>query len=89
MRAALTSLVLTLTVLGSAVDAQAFFRPSGPPGAQIASEGLGYSVVQAPSARSRSFRIVLACTVAWRNAVAHCPTPAHSAYCPQAKIVCR
>jgi hypothetical protein len=89
MRAALPSLALALMVFGSEAEALTLFRPSGPPGAQLATEGLGYSVVQAPSARARSFRVVLACTVAWRNAVAHCPTPAHSAYCPQAKIVCR
>ena len=52
----------------------------------------GLSVVHVPVGTApRSYRIIMACTVGpSRNAVAHCPTPAHSAYCTdRGRLVCR
>jgi len=58
--------------------------------ARLPAQGIGYSVVQsARGTPARPYRIRLACTTGYRNATALCPTPAHLAYCPQARIVCR
>jgi hypothetical protein len=90
MRTGFIAFALALAA-SSAAQAQQLVVLQGrnaPAVARLASEGIGYSVVQGPATR-RGFRVQLACTVAYRNATSYCPTAAHDSYCPQARIVCR
>jgi hypothetical protein len=95
MRTGVTAIALALSVVSSAAQAQRInVVVRGQPVqaiARLASEGIGYSVVHVPVGTApRSYRVIMACTVGpSRNAVAHCPTPAHSAYCTdRARLVC-
>ena len=87
MRAGKRMALVALGVLAFGTGAAAQTPGSS---ARLPAQGIGYSVVQsAPGTPARPYRIRLACTVGYRNATALCPTPAHLAYCPQARIVCR
>lgn len=90
--AALALLGLTATEAGAFVATERFDARIGgrtvPVTARLATEGLGYSVVQSiPDPRGR-FRVHVTCREGgFRRAL--CPTPAHEAYCPTARIACR
>jgi hypothetical protein len=88
---------LALSLIGSQASAFDFTterfdarvgRRVVPVTARLATEGLGYSVVQdIPDARGR-FRVQVTCREGgFRRTL--CPTPAHEAYCPWARIACR
>ena len=56
--------------------------------ARLATEGLGYSVVQTMPDRRGRFLVHVTCREGgFRRAL--CPTPVHEAYCPTARIACR
>ena len=56
--------------------------------ARLATEGLGYSVVQTLPDRQGRFHVHVTCREGgFRRAL--CPTPMHEAYCPHARIACR
>jgi len=90
--AALAVLALTASDAGAFSTTERFIaRIDGrtvPMTARLATEGLGYSVVQeVPDARGR-FRVHVTCREGgFRRAL--CPTPVHEAYCPMARIACR
>ena len=88
--------VLALGLMGSEAGAfsttERFVARIGgrsvPVTARLATEGLGYSVVQEiPDPRGR-FRVHVTCREG-RFSRALCPTPAHAAFCPTARIACR
>ncbi|HEX2553016.1 MAG TPA: hypothetical protein VHL98_04900 [Microvirga sp.] len=63
-------------------------RRNVPVTARLATEGLGYSVVQDIPDRRGRFLVHVTCREGgFRRTM--CPTPAHEAYCPTARIACR